>query len=97
MFIEIARALGAVAIDAAADDAGRLEALAVRLFSRPLGEEEIGLFAAYLDSQRERLAAGELDAARLAGGTPDESLRERAAWMLVARAMMNLDETIVKR
>jgi len=85
MFIEIARALGAVAIDAAADDAGRLDALAVRLFSRPLGEEETGLFAAYLDSQRARLAAGELDAG------------ERAAWMLVARAMMNLDETIVKR
>jgi len=53
-----------------------------------------------------RLAAGELDAAALLGlesgeaasdAAGTEAVREQAAWMLVARAVMNLDEAIVKR
>ena len=52
--------------------------------------------AAYLAAQRQRLAAGELDAAKLTGEAGPHAA-ERAAWMLVARAAMNLDEAIVKR
>ena len=51
---------------------------------------------AYLAEQRQRLAAGELDAVKLAADEDSDPV-ERAAWMLVSRAVMNLDETIVKR
>jgi len=97
MFVEIAQALGRVALAAGPDDTSRLEALAVRLLSRRLEPDEGEAVAEYLATQRRRLAAGELDAARLAGGEPAADVQERAAWTLVARALMNLDETIVKR
>lgn len=97
MFVEIAQALGRLAATAGPDDAARFDLLARRLFSRSLDPDEAILFADYLAEQRRRLAAGELDAAALAGGEPDAHIQERAAWTLVARAAMNLDETIVKR
>jgi hypothetical protein len=97
MFLEIAQALGRVAVAAGDDDAARLDALAERLFSRRLEPDEATPLLAYLTEQRRRLAAGELDATQLAGGEPDATAPERAAWTLVARALMNLDETIVKR
>jgi hypothetical protein len=97
MFVEIAQALGRLAATAGPDDAARFDLLARRLFSRSLEADEAALFADYLAEQRRRLAAGELDAAALAGGEPDADIQERAAWTLLARAAMNLDETIVKR
>lgn len=97
MFLEIAQALGRLAAAAGPDDASRFDLLARRLFSRRLAADEVPLLAEYLAEQRRRLAAGELDAAKLAGGEDDETVRERAAWTLVARALMNLDEAIVKR
>jgi hypothetical protein len=97
MFVEIAQALGRLAAAAGPDDAARFDLLARRLFSRSLKPDEAALFADYLAEQRQRLAAGELDAAALAGGEPGTDIQERAAWTLVARAIMNLDETIVKR
>ncbi|MFM8414099.1 MAG: PSD1 and planctomycete cytochrome C domain-containing protein [Planctomycetota bacterium] len=97
MFLEIAQALGRQAAAAGPDDASRFDLLARRLFSRSLAADEAALLAEYLAAQRGRLAAGELDAAKLAGGETDATVRERAAWTLVARALMNLDEAIVKR
>ena len=69
----------------------------MRLLSRPLEPDEAAALGGYLATQRRRLAAGELDATKLAGGEPAADVQERAAWTLVARALMNLDETIVKR
>ena len=92
MFVEV----GAAAMQAGPDDATRLEGLGRRLLSRGFDADETAALAAYLAAQRQRLAAGELDAAKLTGEAgPDAA--ERAAWMLVARAAMNLDEAIVKR
>ena len=96
MFVEVARTLGAAAMQAGSDDATRLADLGRRLLSRGFDADETAALTAYLAAQRRRLAAGELDAAKLAGEAgPDAA--ERAAWMLVARAAMNLDEAIVKR
>ncbi len=106
MFLEIARALGKVAVAAADDDTSRLTALGHRLLSRSLAAEEAEMLLGYLSRQRQRMAAGELDAAALLGLETGEEIseteaaevmREQAAWMLVARAVMNLDEAIVKR
>lgn len=96
MFIEAAQALGRRAIAAGNEDAARLRELSRRLLSRELDPEENRALIDYLDAQRARLAAGELAAAKLAGGEASDDV-ERAAWMLVARALMNLDEAIVKR
>ena len=96
MFVEVAQTLGAAAMQAGSDDATRLADLGRRLLSRGFDADETAALTAYLAAQRQRLAAGELDAAKLAGEAgPDAA--ERAAWMLVARAAMNLDEAIVKR
>lgn len=96
MFVEVARALGAAVLEAGNDDEARMADLGRRVLARPFDAEESAGLAAYLADQRRRLAAGELDARTLLGDKePDAD--ERAAWMLVARAVMNLDEAIVKR
>jgi hypothetical protein len=102
MFVEIAQALGRTVLAAGADDATRLRDVGRRVLSREFDADEQAALTAYLAEQRRRLAAGALDAAQLADGSdtdgsPPGDAAERAAWMLVARAVMNLDEAIVKR
>jgi hypothetical protein len=63
--------------------------------------EELAMLQGLLDQQRARLASGEVDAAEIldsaADGDQEKSANnERAAWMLVARVLLNLDETITK-
>ena len=96
MFVEIAQALGRAVAAVPGDDAARLRDLGLRVLSRDFDAEEAAALAAYLAEQRRRLAAGEIDAEQLAGSTGPDSA-ERAAWTLVSRAVMNLDEAIVKR
>jgi hypothetical protein len=96
MFVEVARALGAAALAGQGDDAARLDDLGRRVLSRPFAAEERETLLGFLRVQRERLAAGDLDAAKLGGEGAADPV-DRAAWMLVARAVMNLDETVVKR
>jgi len=96
MFVEVAQALGRAALAAGGDDAARLRELSRRLLSRDFDADEMHAMLAYASAQRTRLASGELDAKKLAGDDgPDAA--ERAAWMLTARAIMNLDEAIVKK
>ncbi len=96
MFVEVAQALGRAVHGAGVDDDARLRDLARRVLSREFDPEEQRLMRAFLAEQRRRLAAGELAAAALARDDgPDAT--EWAAWTLVGRAVMNLDETIVKR
>jgi len=96
MFVEVARALGAAAMTSASDDGARLRELGRRVLSRPFDADESAALLGYLGTQRERLASGELDAVKLAGAQEGDAV-EKAAWMLVARAVMNLDEAVVKR
>jgi hypothetical protein len=96
MFVEVARALGAAALAGQGDDAARLDDLGRRVLSRPFAADERETLLGFLSTQRQRLAAGELDAVKLGGEGGGDPV-DRAAWMLVARAVMNLDETVVKR
>ena len=96
MFVEVSRSLGAAAMTSASDDGARLRELGRRVLSRPFDADESAVLLDYLVAQRERLASGELDAAKLAGAEGGDAT-EKAAWMLVARAVMNLDEAVVKR
>ena len=96
MFVEVSRELGSRALAAGRDDAARLRELGRRLLAREFAGEESAALVRFLAAQRGRIAAGALDAATLAGSAgPD--VAERAAWTLLARAIMNLDETVVKR
>jgi hypothetical protein len=98
MFVEVAQALGRLAAAAGPDDAARLTLLGQRLLSRPFADDEQWLLLGFLATQRRRLAAGELDAGRLAGPEAAASaVEEVAAWTLVARVVMNLDEVVVRR
>jgi hypothetical protein len=103
MFVEVAQSLGKMALVAGGDDATRLRGLARRVLAREFDADELRAITDFLYTQRRRLAAGELDAAKLAGDTaaaPAGSVAdavELAAWMLTARAVMNLDEAVVKR
>ncbi|MCE9629165.1 MAG: PSD1 and planctomycete cytochrome C domain-containing protein [Planctomycetia bacterium] len=96
MFVEVAQAMGRAVMTAGPDDASRLRDLARRVLSREFDADEVATMNLYLAAQRQRLAAGELDARPLAGGEEADAA-ERAAWMLAARAVMNLDESIVKK
>ena len=95
MVMEIARALGALAAAAGPTDEARLDLLCKRLVSRPAAAEERELLLARLADWRRRIASGAIDAAAVAGA--GDAAAERAAWTLVARALCNLDETVVKR
>jgi len=65
-----------------------------RCLTRPPTTEELERLIQFFNAQRLRIAAKEIDAAAIAGG--EEDAVERAAWTLVARAILNLDEMIVK-
>jgi hypothetical protein len=99
MFVEVAQSLGRAVMAAGSDDAIRLRELARRVLSREFDADEVRTLTGYLDEQRRRMAAGEIDATKLAGDDAGDAgdAGERAVWMLAARAVMNLDEAIVKR
>ena len=103
MFVEVAQSLGKTALVGGGDDATRLRGLARRVLAREFDADELRAITDFLEAQRRRLAAGELDAAKLAGDSAAASAGsgadavELAAWMLTARAVMNLDEAVVKR
>jgi len=94
MFLEMARAL---AKEAAELESPRkiAEEIFRRLLTRPPSENELDAVLSYYRQQKARLEAGELDAAKITGGG-DTDL-QLAAWVMVARAVMNLEETITKQ
>ncbi len=95
VFLEASQALGRqFAVLPSSDDA-RLAELFRRCLTRPPTDAEIALLSRFLKTQRERLATKELDAATLAGPGEGDAT-ERAAWSLVARALLNLDEAVTK-
>lgn len=96
IFIEAAQSLGKHASTQANDDATKLTWLFRRTLTRPPTIEEINSLMAFATAQRARFANGELDPRKFTLGG-DGDLVEQATWTVVARALLNLDETIVKR
>ena len=61
---------------------------------------EMRTLTKYLDRQRERIGKGELDSAAITAvlpGSPIMDTDEYAAWILLSRVLLNLDETIVRQ
>lgn len=94
MFIEMAKAAASEAMTSRQENAAIVTDLFRRFLTRPPSEEEMFALLAYFEAQQERFRSGEIDAAALLG--EGESAPSLAAWTLVARALMNLDETITK-
>jgi hypothetical protein len=105
IFVEAARGLAIRTLrEAGGGDAARLErAFLLCTARRPTAEEARELLA-YLDAQRQRLAAGWLDVRGIAIGDPEKlpalppgpTPQDAAAWTLVSRVLLNLDETVTK-
>lgn len=95
-FIESAQALGRIASETAGDDAAKLASIFRRCVTRPPRPREATVLLALLDDTRGRLQRDELKATEIAAPEGAAPAPERAAWTVVARALLNLDETISK-
>ena len=100
VFVEAAQALGREFAGketrgSVGDGSDRLGELFRRCLTRPATIEELDLLQRFDREQRRRLAANELDAQAIAGPGSADAL-ERAAWTLMARALLNLDEAITR-
>jgi hypothetical protein len=94
-FMECARALGRslAAQDGSVEE--RVTWLFRRCLTRPPTDSEAGALAKFYRTQKLRFGGKELDAAKVAGpGAGDAN--ERAAWTATARAVLNLDEFVMK-
>ena len=96
-FLECAQALGSRAAELPGDDEAKTAFIFQRCTSRPPRAAETAKLLAFLAAQRERIAHGELPAKDIAGAAPSKAeINARAAWTLLARSVLNLDETITK-
>jgi hypothetical protein len=105
VFVEAARGLARRTLqEGGGDDAGRLERAFFLCTSRPPTAEEKQELLVFLAAQRKRIAEGWLDARAVAAGDPDKlpdlpagtTPQDAAAWTLVSRVLLNLDETVTK-
>jgi hypothetical protein len=105
VFVEAARGLALRTLrEGGADDAGRIDhAFLLCTARRPTAEEKQELLA-FLAAQRRRIADGWVaardvaagDGESLAGLPPGATPQDAAAWTLVSRILLNLDETVTK-
>ena len=105
VFVEAARALALKSLrDGGADDTARIrQAFSACTGRLPSGDETATLLA-FLDTSRRRIADGWLDSREVATGNadtipalpPGTTPQDAAAWTLVARVLLNLDETVSK-
>jgi hypothetical protein len=94
--VEAAQALGKMI----ATRPGALEERAAYLYrrcvTRPPTPAETAALLRYYMAQKARCDRKELDAAAIAGPGGDGDINDRAAWTLLARSLLNLDQAITK-
>jgi Protein of unknown function (DUF1553)/Protein of unknown function (DUF1549)/Planctomycete cytochrome C len=97
LFLEVSQAMGRSLAAAGGKKEARIEEAFRRCVTRPPTAAESALLARFYDEQKGRFASHELDATKVAGpGGEHAGAGDRAAWTAVARALLNLDETITK-
>ena len=98
VFLEAARALGTSAAAGDRPDVDRITALFQTLLSRPPSERESTAVLRFLNGRREHFRADGAAAHALVAdeAVPTDSRPEIAAWIVTARALLNLDETITR-
>ena len=100
-FVEAAQKLGSLTSQQSGDDETKIRFLFRRVLTRSPSRLESEQLRVFLQSQRARLESGELNAAVILGDDKNNDPKNPpalspAAWTLVARAVLNLDETITK-
>ncbi len=95
VFQEAAQALGKLTASREGTVDERIAGLVRRCLSREPGRDELRLLERFYQAQRDRLVRKEIDAAAIAGPGPGDAV-ERAAWTILARAILNLDEMVTK-
>ncbi|MEY2429615.1 MAG: hypothetical protein QOJ40_2500, partial [Verrucomicrobiota bacterium] len=96
VFMECAQALGRAMADQDGDENALAETVFRRCLVRPPTDDERKKLISFYHLQLARFSKGELKAEEIAGKNKSKKLNEQAAWTTVARAMLNLDETITK-
>ena len=95
VFEEAAQALGRLI----AAQGGPVDARVVTLFERCLtrapDRDEVSRLTAFFQAQKRRFELKELDAKKIAGPGEGDA-NERAAWTVLARVLLNLDEAVTK-
>jgi hypothetical protein len=94
MFLEFSRALALDVVASRTSDSDRMIEIVRRLTTRPPGPEELEWLLEYQQAQLSRLKNGELKAPEILNAK--EGSDELASWVMLARAVMNLDETVTK-
>jgi hypothetical protein len=95
MFLEMSRALAEIAFERHGDDPASCATFIFRrLLTRPPQPAELTAILEYHQAQAKRLESGALSASGIAAR--EDASSALAAWMMVARALMNLDEVITK-
>ena len=94
MFLEMARALAEDVSQANSSDADALVAMFRRILTRPPTQNEQTEIMQFYREQLSRLESGELNAPQITA--LENGSNRQAAWTIVARALMNLDEAITK-
>jgi hypothetical protein len=95
VFEEGAQALGRLMAAAPGTLEERVAILFRRCLVRPPRGAELRMLVQFYRRQKERLDRNELDADKIAGTGPGKPV-ERAAWAILARAIFNLDEAVMK-
>jgi hypothetical protein len=105
LFLEAARALALKTLnEASATDAARLEFALRRVLSRKPTPQEMAELLSLLHKQHERFTSGALNPWNLTTDDPSKSfalpkgvtMSQLAAWTVVSRVLLNLDEAITK-
>jgi hypothetical protein len=103
IFVECARALGKRAVlEGGKTDTERLTYAFRLCVARKPTKDELAILAALLEKNRKRFEEGETNAAEIATGSKDApkpnelTFADWGAYTLVARVLLNLDETLSK-
>ena len=94
MFLEYARALTQNVVDDYEEAAARVDAIVLRLTTRLPEATEREWMLEFQQTQLERIKSGSLSASDLLNGSNKDP--ELASWVMLTRAVMNLDETVTK-
>ncbi len=96
MYLEMARALAQKTIEQRFNTTPDSAKFIFRsCVTRPPEDSELNALVNYFRAQKSRLEQGELDVTLIGGD--EQASHELAAWSMVARVVMNLDETITKQ
>ena len=95
IFVEAAQALGKTLATRVGTPEEKLDYLFRVCLTRHPEADEKQLLSQFFQAERERLTKRELDAEKLSGVESDKAI-DIAAWTLVARSLLNLDETVTR-